>query len=100
MRRGLRHPFVPRNKFYVAAAFARALPDCVVDQKILQRLEQQRPEASAAGISAFENVAVKNHEKKILGQVLRVRNGVAAAANERENRSPISFAQIGQRLAR
>ena len=81
-------------------AFARALPDCVVDQKILQRLEQQRAKPAATGIRAFEKITFKNHEKKILGQVLRVRDGVTAAANERENRSPISFAQIGQCLAR
>src|SRR5213594_2559304 len=53
-RRRFSHPLIPGNKFHVAATFARPLPDFVVSQKILCRLEQKRPEPAAVGISAFE----------------------------------------------
>ena len=42
----------------------------------------------------------EHHKKKILRQILGVGNEMAAAADESENRSPISLAELGQRFAR
>src|SRR5207237_713862 len=47
----------------------------------------------------FEEIAFKHHKKKVLGKILRVRNGITAPANEGKDGTPVRFAQIGERLA-
>jgi hypothetical protein len=71
-----------------------------VDKKILEHLEQQGTKASPIRISALEEMTFKHHNEKILREILRVRNEMAAAADESENRPPISLAELGQRFAR
>src|SRR5206468_6705353 len=73
---------------------------CGIPQEILQRLEYERPEPSTTPIGTIEKTTFKHHYKKILCQVLSIGNGVALAADEGENRSPINFAKRGQRGAR
>ena len=45
-------------------------------------------------------MAFKQHNKKILGEILCVRNGVAVSADEGENRSPVNLAKLAERIAR
>src|SRR5204863_6293028 len=61
------HPIIPGNKFHITASLARPFLGDVVEEKILERLEQQRPKSTAAGVGSFEETAFKHHEKKILG---------------------------------
>ena len=100
MRWRLRHPIVPGNNLHVATAFPRVTLCCGIPQEILQRLEYERPEPSTTPIGTIEETTFKHHYKKILCQVLSIGNGVALAADEGENRSPINFAKRGQRGAR
>src|ERR1044071_4942496 len=71
-----------------------------VDQKILHRLEQQGTKAPAIRIGAFEEMALKHHNEKILREILGIRDGSPAPADESENRPPISLAEVLQRLSR
>src|SRR5439155_19842873 len=81
-------------------SFPRVTLCCGITQEILQRLEYERPEPSTTPIGTIEETTFKHHYKKILCQVLSIGNGVALAADEGENRSPINFAKRGQRGAR
>src|SRR5213596_1015396 len=47
----------------------------------------------------LEKTAFKHHDKKILGQVLCIGDGMALAADKSKNRPPINFAQVGERFA-
>src|SRR3954468_17326974 len=73
------------------AAFLRR-----IDQEIVQRSEQQRTEPAAIRIRRLKKIFVQDHYEEILGQVLGVVRGIAAAINEGENRVPINLAQLGQ----
>ena len=45
-------------------------------------------------------MAFKDHNEKILREILGVGNGMAAPADEGEDRPPISLAKLVQRFAR
>jgi len=83
----------------VAAAFSRASFVEIVEKKILERFKEQRPKPAAAWIRAFEEVSFKHHEKKVLGQVLRVGDGPSLPADESEHWTPIDFAKFRERFA-
>ena len=67
-----RHPIVPGDKFYIAAAFAGVAFLGGVNEKILERLEQERTEPAAMRVGVLEPVVVQYHQEKILGKVLRI----------------------------
>src|SRR5215831_14347726 len=69
-------------------------------QKALQSLEQERPESPLISISGLNETSLDNPAKKFLSQILCVRDGVALPADERENWSPVNFAQLGKRSLR
>src|ERR1043166_624305 len=71
-----------------------------VDEKILQGPEQERTEPPAIAVSVLEPVISQYCREKILRQILRVFYGIAASADKRENGSPVSAAQLGQRIVR
>src|SRR5262245_17709931 len=100
MRRSLRHPIVPRNEPHVAAAFAGVTLIAFVMQKTLQRLEQKRPESALISISGLNETAFDYSAKKILSEILCVRDGIALPADKSENRSPINLAKLGKRSLR
>ena len=84
----------------VTATLARALFVSGVVEKILESFEQERAEASPVWIRAFKQMAFKKHDKKILGKVLCVRNGVTVATNEGKDGSPVNLAELTERVAR
>ena len=67
-----------------------------VDQKIRQRLEQERTKAATARIGCLEKISFHDHEEKILRQILSVGRGIAAAINIVKDRAPINLANLGQ----
>ena len=50
-------------------------------------------------IRLLEPITLQDHDKKILGEVLRLLDGIALAANEQEDRPPIGSAKLSQRFA-
>ena len=52
------------------------------------------------GRSALKEVTFEDHNEKILREILRVGNGIAAPTREGENRPPISLAKLVQCFAR
>ena len=85
---------------HVATAFPRTTPLGGIVQEILQRPEHERTEPSTTPIGMLKETTFKDHNEKILGEILRVGDGMALVADESENRSPINFAKLGERLAR
>src|SRR4029077_1883580 len=100
LRRHLRFPNVPGNKFHIASAFAGMSFLRGVNEKILERPEQKRTEPAATTIGALKPVVFQHVYKKILREILRIFYGIAACADKRENGSPISPAKLGERIAR
>src|SRR6266511_6023985 len=98
--RRFRHPFVPGNELHPAATFNRAASFFGVAEKILKRFKQKRAEAAAMFIGVLEPIALQNHDKEILGEILRLLHGITVAADEQEDRPPVSSAELGERLAR
>ena len=66
-----------------------------IGQKIFQRFEQERTKSSAIRIGALEEMTFKDRNEKILREILGVGNGMAAPADEGEDRPPISLAKLG-----
>jgi hypothetical protein len=71
---------------------------CSVNEKILKRSEQKRTEPAAATVCVLQPIILKDYRKKILCEILRILNGMAASAHKRKNRSPISAAELGERM--
>ena len=65
-----------------------------IDQKILERFEQERTESPPIRIRVLQQATFKNHDKKILRQILRIGHRKAAAANEGKNRPPIRSTKL------
>jgi len=74
--------------------------NAIIGKKIFQRFEQERTKSSAIPIGALEEMAFKDPNEKILREVLGVGNGMAAPADEGEDRPPISLAKLVQCFAR
>ena len=51
-------------------------------------------------VGMLQPTGFQDHNKKILGKVLRFLDRVPATANEEKNRPPVSPAKFGQRLSR
>ena len=64
-------------------------------RKIFQRFKQERTKSSAIPIGALEEMAFKDHNEKILREILGVGNGMTAPADESKDRPPISLAKLG-----
>ena len=79
-----------------AASLVSALFFGGIDEKIIQRLEQQRPESPAPRIGGLNEAAFQKHDKKILGEILRVRRRIAAPINKGENGAPINLTKLGE----
>jgi hypothetical protein len=69
----------------------------LIVQETLQRLQQKRSESPLTSISGLNETTSNDSAKEFLSQILRVRNGVALSADERENWPPINFAKLGKR---
>src|SRR4029453_5994815 len=69
-----------------------------VNEKILQRPQQQRTEPPAISIGVLQPVVLEPRKKKILSEILRVLNRIAARLHKRENGPPICPAKLGQRI--
>ncbi|SRR6266480_7355630 len=85
---------------HIAATFARSLFVSGIVQKIVERFEQEGPKTSAIRVRALEEMTFKEHNKKILGKILCIRNRVTVPADESENRSPVGLAKLTQCIAR
>ena len=59
-------------KFHIATAFARMSFLSGLNEKILERREQERTEPAAIGVSVLQPVTFQYLHKKILREVLRV----------------------------
>ncbi len=93
-------PFIPRDELDIAAPLARAPFRRGIVQKVLERLEQERPEPASGGIGVAEPVAFQHHYEKILGKILRILGGVTAPAHERKDRTPIEPTKFRKGLLR
>ena len=85
---------------HFATAFPRATLIGGIAQEILQCPEDERTESAAIPIGTLKKLTFKHRNEEILGQVLCIGDGLALAADESENRPPINFAKLGERLAR
>jgi hypothetical protein len=72
LRRRFRHPIVPGNKFHAAAAFVSMSFLRGVNEKILERPEQERTEPAAISIGVLQPVFLNYCHKKILREILGV----------------------------
>src|SRR5215469_10743715 len=68
----------------------------LIVQETLQRLQQKCPKSPFVSISGLNETTFDHSAKKILGQILCVRNGVALAADKSENWSPVNLAKFGE----
>src|SRR5438034_90240 len=68
-------------------------------KKILERLEQERAESTAALVGLPQPVSFQNHQEKILCKILRVLSRIAAAADVGKNWAPIRSAKLRQRFS-
>ena len=82
-----------------AAALLGAGAIALVGQVVLERGEEEGPEAALGGIDAVEKVALQELEEEPLGQVLGVGGSMAAAAHEGVERRPVGAAEFFQRRA-
>jgi hypothetical protein len=65
-------PIVPGNKFHSATAFPGLSFLGGISEKILERLEQERTEATAIRVGVLEPVMFQYLRKEILREVLRI----------------------------
>jgi len=65
-----------------------------VNEKILERCEQERTKPAAIAICVLEPVALQYLQKEILREVLRVFRRIAAPTDEYENGPPVSPAEL------
>ena len=84
----------------IAAAFPRLFFRRRIVQEILERFEQERAEPATIRIGMFEPITFQHHEEKILGEILRILERMAAPTDERQNRPPIKSAEFRERPAR
>jgi hypothetical protein len=84
---------------HTATAFSRLTLLGGIAQEILQCPHHKRTKSSAIPIGTVKELTFKHHEKKILGQILSVGNGMTLVTNESKNRSPINFAKFRQCFA-
>jgi hypothetical protein len=71
--------------------FAFFVSSLSLQQKILQRTKQERPQAALLLIRSSQRVVFKQMDKKTLDDVLRVSRRVAATPNESVKRRPVCF---------
>ena len=100
MRRRFRHPIVPGNKLHAAAAFLGMSFLRDVNEKILERPQQERAEPPAVTIGVLQPIVLQNGHEKILSEVLCVLDRKTACVDKGENRSPISTAKLGEGATR
>ncbi len=84
----------------MAAAFVRPLSLCPVAEKVLERFEEEGAEPAAVFIRVLKPVAFQNHGEEILGQILRILDGMPLSSDETENRTPVKPAKLCQCFAR
>jgi hypothetical protein len=65
-----------------------------IDQKICQRLQQQRPEPTAVRIGNLKKISFHDHDEKILRQILGVGPGITEAIDKGEDRAPVNLAKL------
>lgn len=100
LRRRFRHPVVPGDELDIAASFSRMPLLGGIVQEIRERFEQEVTEPAAGGIGVPEPITFQHHKKKILGEILRVRSGMTAPADERKDGTPIEPAEFREGLLR
>ncbi len=83
-----------------AAPFLRLPAFQVVTEEMLDRFEQKRAKPAAVAVGLLEPVFLQDHDKKILGEILRILVRVASPADEGKDGPPIRSAKLVQRLAR
>ena len=102
MSRGLHCRFslgqvqIKRHELLLSTAFDRAHAFALLQQKILQRTKQERPQAALLLIRPSQSVVFKQMDKKTLDDVLRVSRRVAATPNERVKRRPVCFTKSSE----
>src|SRR4030095_13182130 len=69
-----------------------------VNEKILERPQQERAEPPAVTIRVVQPILLQNGHKKILSEVLCVLNRIAACPHKRENGPPIGPAKLSERI--
>ena len=84
----------------LAPAFTGLSLGMSIAQEILQRRAQKRAKPAALGIGSQEKITFQDHEKEILGEILRILFRVPLATDEGKDRPPIDPAELRQRFAR
>jgi hypothetical protein len=65
-----------------------------IDQKICQRLQQQRPEPTAVRIGNLKEISFHDHDEEILRQILGIGPGITEAIDMSEDRAPVNLAKL------
>jgi hypothetical protein len=81
---------------HIATAFPSVAFVHGVVQEILQRLKHERTESAPAPVGPLQEPTFQYHGEKILCQILGIRDGVALAANKREDWPPINLAKLSK----
>src|SRR4030095_15753835 len=71
-----------------------------LNEKILERREQERTKPAAIAICVLEPGRIQYLQEKILRAVLRVLRGIAAPADKHENGPPIDPTKLLERVVR
>jgi len=69
-------------------------------EEILNRLEHEGAETAALLIGVLKPIALQNHDKEVLSEILGFLGRVALPAHKREYWPPVDSAKLGQRLTR
>ena len=78
----------------LAATFMPALFGRGVNQKICQRLQEERPEPTAVRIGNLKKISFHDHDEKVLRQILGVGPGITEAIDKSEDRAPVNLAKL------
>jgi hypothetical protein len=63
---------VQRNDFALAPTLQRRLVHVLVDEKVIKRAEQERPETSFVSISRRERLTTQQRRKEFLREILGI----------------------------
>jgi hypothetical protein len=88
--------FLNRDNLATTPSLKGAGPIVFIEQEILQRPQQERPEPAFSLIRAGQRVLLEQMFKKTLDQILRVSGRKTAVAKKTIKRRPISFAKPGE----
>jgi hypothetical protein len=90
--------FINRNDLTAATSFERSGAVILIEQKILQRSQQERAKPTLLLIRVGQCVLLKQMGEKTLDEILRISGWKTAVAKETVKGCPIGFAKSGECL--